>query len=123
MEMRERKPPTLKEKLTDHYKNRDFTVKDKDLKTSGVYFFWGMWLSLFIEGQIITVLMYGDDWVKTAGLLLVIWFLAWQSFINWMGTYFVESSKVDSSVKEKHHPGTLETPPGWYNCPKCQVIC
>lgn len=121
MELRERKPPSLKEKLSDHYQKRDFTVKEKDLNQIGVSFFWIMWISLLVEGQILTYILYGDDILVTCFVFIVIWFLAWQSFINWMGTYFVEVSQVDSTIKEKHHPGTVETPAGWYNCPSCQV--
>lgn len=122
MELRERKPPTLKERLSDHYKNRDFQVKEHQLNVGGIYFYWGMWISLFFECQLLTVLLYGDNLIKTFLFILLIWFSAFQCFINWMGTYFVDSSRVDASVKEKHHPGTMETPPGWYNCPNCQVI-
>ncbi|XP_071161285.1 palmitoyltransferase ZDHHC22-like [Mytilus edulis] len=121
MELRERKPPTLKEKFSDHYKNRDFTVKKTQINTIGVAFFWGMWISLFIEGHILTFQLYGDNWIKTGVIFVLIWFSAWQSFINWFGTYLVDVSKVDAAVKEKHHPGILETPTGWYNCPNCQV--
>ncbi|XP_033736182.1 palmitoyltransferase ZDHHC22-like [Pecten maximus] len=123
MELRERnKGGTLKEKLQNHYHKRNFQTDEKDASRYGQMFFWGMVVSLFFEGQffLVPMLYWGDTWAMILASVLV-WFTLFECTINWMGTYFGQNNYVTSEIKEEKFPGQEETPPGWINCPKCQV--
>jgi hypothetical protein len=121
MELKERKTQTtLKEKLSDHYRNRDFAAKKRDLGKLGVNFFWGMTISLFIESQFFLIPHLFSGWY-TVGLIALVWFTMFGTTINWMGMYFASTSYVEKELKSKHFPESTETPSGWAYCPTCQV--
>lgn len=122
MELRERKTQaTLKEKISDHYRNRDFSPKKKDVGKLGVMFFWGMTISLFFEAQFVLIPYLYSGW-HMIGMILLAFFTLFGTFINWMGMFFGSTGNVDKDSMKKHFPDATETPKGWKFCPTCQVL-
>lgn len=121
MEVRERKAQTpLKEKLSDHYRKRDFTPKKKDVSKLGIAFFWGMTISLFLESVFYLIPHIYSGWNMVIFILLAI-FTLFLTTINWMGMFFGSTGFVDKELSKKHFPQSTETPRGWKYCPTCQV--
>lgn len=121
MEVRERKAQTpLKEKLSDHYRKRDFTPKKKDVSKLGIAFFWGMTISLFLESVFYLIPHIFSGWNMVIFILLAI-FTLFLTTINWMGMFFGSTGFVDKELSKKHFPQATETPRGWKYCPTCQV--
>lgn len=121
MEVRERKAQApLKEKLSDHYRKRDFTPKKKDVSKLGIAFFWGMTISLFLESVFYLIPHIFSGWNMVIFILLAI-FTLFLTTINWMGMFFGSTGFVDKELSKKHFPQATETPRGWKYCPTCQV--
>ncbi|XP_061174800.1 probable palmitoyltransferase ZDHHC24 [Saccostrea echinata] len=121
MELKERRAQaTLKEKLSDHYRKREFKPSKRDISNLGVNFFWGMTFSLFFISQFILIPNLFSGWYMI-GMIALVWFTMFETTINWMGMYFGSTSYVEKELRAKHFPEATENPTGWQYCLTCQV--
>ncbi|GFR72423.1 palmitoyltransferase [Elysia marginata] len=122
----QRRQATLKEKLSEHYRKRDFKAKKQTASTAGVVFFLCMLVTLVLEALVVLLPrnFTSEDGSVTSGYrlaqLLCVWLFV-ETAVNWYNTYYDVSNRVTKEMKAAHYPTTSETPPGWKNCPLCML--
>lgn len=119
MELRERRPETLKEKFRTHYQNRDFTPKDGQTDIMAMCIFGAMLISLFTECVFFLIPRVFPEAKVLVILIATVMFI--ETLFNWHRSYYDVANWVTPETKDKYFPGEKETPQGWRNCLKCQV--
>ncbi|GFO50512.1 palmitoyltransferase [Plakobranchus ocellatus] len=122
----QRRQATLKEKLSEHYRKRDFKAKKQTASTAGIVFFLGMLFTLVLEGLVVLLPNHfmtedgeigpGYRWAQ----LFCVW-LFLETALNWYNTYYDIANRVTKEMKSNYYPVSSETPPGWKNCPTCMM--
>ena len=113
----QRRQATLKEKLSEHYRKRDFKAKKQTASTTGVVFFLSMLVTVVLEGLVVLLPRYytTDDGSMASGYrfaqFLCIWLFI-ETSVNWYNTYYDVANRVTKEMKATHYPATSETPPG-----------
>lgn len=119
MELRERKPETLKEKWRAHYHSRDFTPTEDHANNTAMCLFAFMLISLLTEAVFFLVPRVFPEAKLIVTLICA--FIFAETLVNWHRSYYDVANWVTAETKEKYYPGEPETPQGWRNCIKCQV--
>ncbi|XP_059149714.1 probable palmitoyltransferase ZDHHC24 [Physella acuta] len=119
---------TLKEKLTEHYQKRDFKPKKSSASTYGMLFYWGVTVSLLLEGVLILIPNYfktnsseNSNMINYFCAQLVAIVLAIESISNWILSHFSSLHYVKRETKDKYYSNATETPPGWKPCIICML--